>query len=54
MIPFRTFRLKRAHKAREAAQRAYDAAKGRGDTRAMHTSQQALREATHLCLWLER
>lgn len=47
------FRLRCLYRARDAAQRAHDAARDRGDTRAMNTTRAALREAVHACMKAE-
>lgn len=44
------FRKHRARKAREAAQRAYNAAVARNDTRSIHSARKALQGATLRCL----
>ena len=49
----RRYRLRKAHNALSAAQRAYDAAVSRHDTRAMHTAHETLRRALHAVMALE-
>ncbi|WP_422028125.1 hypothetical protein [Roseovarius sp.] len=49
----RRFRLRRAYRAIEAAERAYTAAHDRRDTRSMSAALQTLREAKHAALRLE-
>lgn len=49
----RRYRLRKARAALEAAQRAYDAAVSRHDTRAMHAAHETLRRARHAALALE-
>lgn len=53
MTPFRNYRLRRAYRAIEAAERAYSAAHARRDTRAMHVARATLYAARHNALRLE-